>query len=120
LWLSPEELDANTGSAWLAAYRPDLADPYLARRLTVLSDKYPRDRMLFASDLAQARLHTGDIIGACEATRHALQLSEQVASPRVHERIRSSIIAALRDRHSEHPHVRAILSQVPQQTTSTS
>lgn len=31
LWLSPQEVDANTGSAWLAAHRPDLAEPYLAR-----------------------------------------------------------------------------------------
>ncbi len=111
LWLSPQELDANTGSAWLAAHRPDLAEPYLARRLTVLSDKYPRDRMLFASDLAHARLHTGDITGACEATHHALQLSEHVASPRVHERLHS-ITTALRDHHSENPRVRAILSQI--------
>jgi hypothetical protein len=81
LWLSPQELDANTGSAWLAAHRPDLAEPYLTRRLAVLGDKYPRDRMLFASDLAHARLHTGDITGACEATHHALELSEHVASP---------------------------------------
>lgn len=112
LWLSPQELDANTGSAWLAAHRPDLAEPYLTRRLAVLGDKYPRDRMLFASDLAHARLHTGDITGditgACEATHHALELSEHVASPRVHERLHS-ITTALRDRHSAYPRVRAIL-----------
>ncbi|MGH3824634.1 MAG: hypothetical protein ACRDRA_17640 [Pseudonocardiaceae bacterium] len=112
LWLSPQELDANTGSAWLAAHRPDLAEPYLTRRLSVLGDKYPRDRMLFASDLAHARLHTGDITGACEATHHALELSEHVASPRVHERLHS-ITTALRDRHSAHPRVRVILSQIP-------
>lgn len=118
LWLSPQELDANTGSAWLAAHRPDLAEPYLSRRLAVLGDKYPRDRMLFASDLAHARLHTGDITGACEATHHALELSAHVTSPRVHERLHS-ITTTLRDRHSTHPRVRPILSQISQLQTST-
>ncbi|MGH3697440.1 MAG: hypothetical protein ACRDRX_26235 [Pseudonocardiaceae bacterium] len=75
--------------------------------------------MLFASDLVQARLHTGDITGACEATQHALQLAEHVTSPRVHERLHT-ITTALRDHHSEHPHVRAVLSQIPHPPTSVS
>ncbi|MEK8143439.1 hypothetical protein NKH18_18940 [Streptomyces sp. M10(2022)] len=39
----------------------------------------PRDRMLFASELADARVQTGDVNGAIEAARQSLALAERSA-----------------------------------------
>ena len=80
LWLGPSAVDAQTGRALLAANRPDLAEPYLSGRTPDDDAGYPRDRMLFASELASARGQIGDVAGAVTSARQALALSRQVGS----------------------------------------
>ncbi|MER5362697.1 XRE family transcriptional regulator [Streptomyces sp. NPDC002785] len=112
LWLDSSAIDAQTGRALLAAHHPDLAEPYLAGRTVLTGDGYPRDRMLFASELADARLQTGDINGACTAARHALTLAQHVGSHRVHHHL-DTVTTALRHHHGNHPRVRTLLTDLP-------
>ncbi|WP_405677370.1 XRE family transcriptional regulator [Streptomyces sp. NBC_01511] len=112
LWLGSSAVDAQTGRALLAARHPDLAEPYLGGRTVDDAEGYPRDRMLFASELADARAQTGDIIGAVNATRQALTLAEQVGSHRVHHHLRC-VTTTLRQQHGTHPGVRNLLGDLP-------
>ncbi|GAB2580734.1 hypothetical protein GCM10027168_11940 [Streptomyces capparidis] len=57
-----EASGTNDGTPALAGER---GDTHRLPRLAVASDAYPRDRMLFATKLTRARLHTHDITGAC-------------------------------------------------------
>jgi hypothetical protein len=109
LWLGPQAIDAQTGSALLTAGQPDLAEPYLSRGTVVTDERYPRDRMLNASELANARLQVGDITGACAAARTSLALAEQVGSRRVHGHL-TRVTTALRRDHHDHPGVRGLLA----------
>ncbi|MFC8075535.1 XRE family transcriptional regulator [Streptomyces sp. NPDC057307] len=113
LWLGSSAVDAQTGRALLAARHPDLAEPYLGGRTVDDAEGYPRDRMLFASELADARAQTGDITGAVNATRQALTLAEQVGSHRVHHHLQC-VIATFRQQHGTHPGVRNLLGDLPQ------
>lgn len=105
-WLSHDILDANTGRAWLNADRVDQAEQHLARHLSPGGDNH-RDHALFASELANTRLRTGDITGACTAARSALDSIGRIASPRVHARL-DAAITTLRLRYPAHPHVAAL------------
>jgi hypothetical protein len=105
-WLSHDNIDANTGRAWLTADRVDQAEQHLARHLALGGDHH-RDHALFASELAHTRLRTGDITGACTAARSALNSIGRTASPRVHTRL-DTAITTLRHRYPTHPHVAAL------------
>jgi hypothetical protein len=109
MWLTHSDVDANAGRAWLAADQADRAELHLARHLALGHLTNRRDHALFASELAHTRLRTGDIPGACDATRTALSLIEHIASPRVRERL-DGATTALRRRHADHPSVRALLA----------
>ncbi|MFJ5089275.1 XRE family transcriptional regulator [Streptomyces sp. NPDC088674] len=109
LWLSPSAVDAQTGRALLAAHHPDLAEAYLGGRTVDDAEGYPRDRMLFASELAAARAQTGDVTGAAHAARKALTLAAQVGSHRVHRHL-DAVTATLRQEHESHPAVRELLT----------
>jgi hypothetical protein len=109
LWLTHSDVDANAGRAWLTADQPDRAELYLAPHLALGHVTNHRDHALFASELAHTRLRTGDITGACDATRTALSLIEHIASPRVRDRL-DAATTALRGRHADHPSVRALLA----------
>lgn len=112
LWLSSSAIDAQTGRALLAARHPDQAEPYLAGRSPEDDAGYPRDRMLFASELADARVQAGDVTGAVEAARQALALADQVGSHRVHHHL-SRVTTTLRQQHNTHPGVRTLLEDLP-------
>ncbi len=112
LWLSSSAINAQTGRALLAAHHPDQAEPYLAGRTIKDDAGYPRDRMLFASELADARVQTGDVNGAVEAARQSLALAEQVGSRRVHDHL-ARVTTALRQQHDTHPGVRGLLADLP-------
>lgn len=112
LWLGSSAVDAQTGRALLAAHHPDLAESYLAGRTVDDAEGYPRDRMLFASELADARAQTGDIAGAVNAARQALTLAEQVGSHRVHHHL-EGVTTILRQQHGTHPSVRSLLADLP-------
>lgn len=111
-WLNTPAVDAQTGRALLAAHHPDRAEPYLAGRTVHDTAGYPRDRMLFASELADARLQTGDLTGAVTAARHALTLAEQVGSHRVHHHL-NRVTTTLHQHHPAHPGVRNLLADMP-------
>ncbi|PZT77957.1 XRE family transcriptional regulator [Streptomyces sp. AC1-42W] len=112
LWLNPSAVDAQTGRALLAAHHPELAEPYLGGRTVDDPEGYPRDRMLFASELANARAQTGDITGAVDAARKALALAGQVGSHRVHHHL-TQVTATLRHQHGSHSAVRDLLTDLP-------
>ncbi|KAB8168006.1 XRE family transcriptional regulator [Streptomyces sp. 3MP-14] len=112
LWLTPTSINAQTGRALLAAHQPEQAEPYLSQRGPDDDARYPRDRMLFASELADARLRTGDITGATAAARQALELAEHVGSHRVHRHL-NGVTNTLRQRHGSHESVRELLPDRP-------
>ncbi len=99
------------GSAWLAARRPLLAQPFLAERLRTVPDRYPRDRMLAAIDLATAHLLAGDVDAACAATEQACETATHVSSQRIGDRL-TTLIDQLRRHPSRHPRIRAIIERV--------
>ncbi|MFE7135184.1 hypothetical protein ACFVIM_30435 [Streptomyces sp. NPDC057638] len=68
--------------------------------------------MLFASELADARLQTGDVTGAVESACQAVGLAERVGSHRVHRHL-GRVTATLRQRHDSHPGVRTLLAGLP-------
>jgi hypothetical protein len=109
-WLGPKSIDGQTGRAWLFAGQPDRAEPYLVSG--AVGSLYPRDRMLLATELADARIQTGDINGASTATRQALELSGSIGSNRVGTRLQQ-IITTLSERHSSQPAVRQLLAGPP-------
>lgn len=104
-WLTPSAVDGQSGRAWLAAGRPDLAETYLTSSTTPRSAAYPRDHMLRTVELADARLQIGDINGACTATRDATNVAENVGSSRIQDRLQQ-ITTTLREQHATHPAVR--------------
>ena len=112
LWLGSSAVDAQTGRALLAAHHPDLAEPYLGGRTIDDAEGYPRDRMLFATELAHARVQTGDVSGAVSAARQALSLAQHVGSHRVHRHL-AGVSSLLRERHGPHPGVRGLLAELP-------
>lgn len=109
-WLTPEAVNAQTGRAFLALHDPTQAEPYLARRVQLSEDSYPRDRMLAAADLADARLQMGDIDGAAEAGHESLDLAERVSSPRVLRRV-ETLLSQFQSTRSNHPAVRDLLAR---------
>ena len=111
LWLSPSAVNAQTGRALLAAHRPDLAEPYLRDRSDNDDAGYPRDRMLFASELAAARIQIGDLPGALTSVRTALTLAREVRSRRVHRHL-DGVLTTLRRDHSTKPDVRPVLDRL--------
>ena len=111
-WLGSASIDAQTGRALLAAHHPDLAEPYLASPFAVDSLAYPRDLMLSASELADARAQTGDITGAVTAARSALTLAGRVGSYRVHHHL-DDVMTTLRRDYSENRLVRELLAEMP-------
>jgi hypothetical protein len=108
-WLTTTSIDRQTGRALLAAGHPDLAEPYLAAATSTSNPGYPRDRLLGATELANARLRTGDINGACTATQQAVDLSRDVGSSRVHTYLRQ-VTTSLRTRHNDHPAVQRLVT----------
>ncbi|MFD7499562.1 XRE family transcriptional regulator [Streptomyces sp. NPDC059850] len=107
LWLSPHAIDATTGRAWLAAQQADKAEPLLARRLDVLDDAYPRDRMLATLDLAATHLIGGDPDTAAEFALNATELRSGVTSPRADSRLRE--VAVSLTPYRNRPAVRALM-----------
>jgi transcriptional regulator with XRE-family HTH domain len=107
-WLSPQAIDAQTGRALLAAGWPDLAEPYLSSGIASRGQR--RDRMLYASELAAARLQTGDLTGACAAAHAALALADQVDSHRVHDHL-ARVTKTMRRDHGTHLGVRSLLAE---------
>ena len=77
--------DAGRSRLELGCYRR--AEGHLADALVLFGDGQPRNRILHAASLAEARLGLGEVDGAAEATGKALSLAEVMASERAHVRL---------------------------------
>jgi len=66
--------------------------------------------MLAQCDLATARIHAGDIVGACGPLRQAQELSDTVRSPRVSAYL-DATLARVRGAQCGDPAVRDVLAR---------
>ncbi|CAL9327114.1 hypothetical protein [Streptomyces sp. SudanB182_2057] len=86
-WVTRPVLLADAGRSWLELGCFQRAENYLVDGLLLFGDSQPRNQMLHATSLAEARLGRGEVDGAAEATEDALSLAGVMASQRAHVRL---------------------------------
>lgn len=113
LWQTEDMVDQQTGRAWLAAGDPDVATPYLQRSNSYTDSPFSRERMLRATELADAFIKTGDVNGATRAATTALALATDVGSPRVREQL-GTVTSRLVRRYPSHAAVTELMNRFPE------
>jgi tetratricopeptide (TPR) repeat protein len=88
-WITPATLLGDAGRAWLDLGRHHHAEANLRRALHLLGDSHPRNRSLYLTSLAEIHIWAGDLDGAAEAVREAIQLVNQINSTRTRCQLRN-------------------------------
>ncbi|SED64686.1 hypothetical protein SAMN05428938_8971 [Streptomyces sp. KS_5] len=86
-WVNRAVILADAGRSWLELGCFRRAESYLAHGLALFGDCQPRNRMLHAASLAEARLGRDEIDGAAEAAEEALSLAGVMVSQRARVRL---------------------------------
>ncbi|WP_329456869.1 XRE family transcriptional regulator [Streptomyces sp. NBC_01497] len=108
-WVDATELQIMTGRCWAELHRPLRAVPALEAGLAQYDDSHARDKALYLSWLADAYLSAGEVEQSAAVVKHALDLSDGVASVRPHRRL-STVLRRLGE-HRNVPAVTVLLGQ---------
>jgi hypothetical protein len=98
-WVDWTEVQIMTGRCLTRLGRAELAIPVLNAALGGFDDRQARDKALYLTWLAEARIATGDIEHAAAVTGHAISLANGVASVRPAQRV-AFLLRSLRARSS--------------------
>ncbi|HSL09636.1 MAG TPA: hypothetical protein VK887_16905 [Pseudonocardiaceae bacterium] len=79
-WWSDAEAHYHAGQSALALGKPRQAETHLRNALSRLHPSFPRDRIMILTRLALARVHLGELDGACRAATEAGELLRQLDS----------------------------------------
>ncbi len=86
-WVTLPVLEADAGRARLDLGDPRRAEQHLVTGIRRLDQSRRRDRMLHSMSVAEARLARGEVDGAAEVTRVALELGREIESTRARSRL---------------------------------
>jgi tetratricopeptide (TPR) repeat protein len=87
-WMTRPSLTAEAGRAFLTLSQPKQAEELLTQGLHMLGDDSQRDRLLYLTNIAEARLdQRGGQDGALETAAEAVELATNVDSSRVIDQI---------------------------------
>lgn len=86
-WFSEAELAGVAGTSLLEFGRPAEAEQHLRRAVMLLGPSFVRDRAMWLSDLASARVGAGEVEHACATASEAAMLMRRLDSPRDQRRL---------------------------------
>ena len=86
-WWSESEAHYHAGQTALALNNPRQAETHYRHALTHLNPAIPRGRGVLLPQLALARLHLGELEGACRAAAEAGTLARKLGSQRIRTRL---------------------------------
>ncbi|HEY4004007.1 MAG TPA: hypothetical protein VGM60_02310 [Pseudonocardia sp.] len=81
-WFTEAELEGVAGTSLLEFGRPAEAEPHLRRAVMLIDPSFARDRAMWLSDLAAARVGSGAVEHACATASEAAALMRRLESPR--------------------------------------
>lgn len=86
-WFTDAELEGVAGAALLEFGKPAEAEPHLRRAVSLIDPTFARDRAMWMSDLAAARVSAGSVEHACATASEAAALMRRLKSPRDQRRL---------------------------------
>ncbi|MGH3840300.1 MAG: hypothetical protein ACRDS0_02470 [Pseudonocardiaceae bacterium] len=93
-WFTEAELEGVAGTALLEFGKPAEAEPHLRRAVGLIDPTFARDRAMWMSDLAAARVGAGSVEHACATASEAAALMRRLESPRDQRRLARFRVAA--------------------------